>query len=621
MSTSRVIQNHIEEAALLKRRAIFLFVCIIILLSILLGNLYRLQVVQFSDYEMRSQNNRTRIRPIAPNRGLIFDRHGVIIAENKPFFSLEVIKEQVKKPKETIEKLQEHLHFSDEKKAEILKAIRHHSGFQPLTIVTQLSEEEVAHFSVLQYKFEGIRVHAGLKRYYPHGAELTHMLGYVGKINAKDKQRIEKDNKVAQYAATKDIGKSGIERFYEDMLHGKPGRVQEEVNNHGRLIQVLNENPPESGLNLYLTIDLELQKKAVQLLEGKRGSVVAIEPKTGEVLAMVSSPSYDPNLFVHGVPSSVYQTLTGSADKPLLNRATQGQYAPASTIKPHLVLAGLDHRVISESTKVWDPGWWQMPGINRRFRDWRKWGHGWVGLNSAVAKSCDVYFYDLAYKMGIDKISSFMGKMGFGRKTGIDIHEEKYGILPSREWKKRRYNQPWYLGDTISIGIGQGYWSATPLQLAHSIAIIANKGQRIQPHLLKGTANGQGDYQDTLFTPEETLTINNERHWNVVAKSMYKTANWVGGGAYKVFGNAPYKSAVKSGTAQLFGLAEDAEYDSNKVTERLRDNALFVGWAPYKDPKIVIAVVVENAGWGSSNGGPVVRALFDEYLLRRKPSS
>ncbi len=618
MSTSRVIQNHSEEAALLKRRAVFLFACIIILLGVLVGNLYRLQVVQFNDYEVRSNNNRTRIRPIAPNRGLIYDRNGVLIAENRPFFSLELIPEQVENKTEAIAKLRKDLNFSPEKEQEIVKSLKTHTGFQPATILTQLSEEDVAKFSVLQYKYPGIRVHAGLKRYYPFKHDLTHMLGYVGSINSTDKAQLEKDNKTAQYAATKDIGKRGIERFYENILHGKPGRIQEEVNNHGRLIQVLNENPPISGLNLHLTIDINVQRKAVKLLEGKRGSVVAIEPNTGEILAMVSSPSYDPNLFVHGVPTSIYKSLTQSADKPLINRASQGQYAPASTIKPHLVLAGLNYRIISESTKVWDPGWWQMPGINRRFRDWRKWGHGWVGLNNAVAKSCDVYFYDLAYKMGIDKISEFMHKMGFGQATGIDINEEYLGILPSRAWKKNRYKQPWYLGDTISIGIGQGYWTATPLQLAQSVTILATKGRRIQPHLLKATSDDKGKRTALEYPEKGTIELNKKRYWDVVARSMHKTANWVGGSGYKSFGNAPYKSAVKSGTAQLFGLAEDAEYDSDKVSEHLRDNALFVGWAPYKDPKIVIAVVIENAGWGSSNGGPVVRKLFDEYLLRGK---
>lgn len=615
------MQNHSEEAALLKSRAIFLFGCIILMIGILLGNLYRLQVVLFNDYEMRSQSNRTRVRPIAPTRGSIYDRNGVLIAENRAFFSLEMTPEKSKSPEDVIHQLKNVIGYSDDKEKNLLASYKKHNKQKKFVLMPQLTDEQLAKFSVVQYKFPSVEVHAGLRRFYPFGESLTHMLGYVGKINTKDKKELEKQNQMIHYAATQDIGKLGIERFYESILHGKPGRSQEEVNNHGRLIQVIHEKAPKTGKDLHLTIDINLQQRAYELLDGQKGAVVAIEPNTGEVLALVSSPSYDPNLFVHGVPYHEYRKLTESADRPLINRASQGQYAPASTIKPHLILAGLNYHLITEKTKIWDPGWWQMPSIDRKFRDWKKWGHGWVNLHHAVAQSCDVYFYDLAYKMGIDRISQFMVKLGFGKPTGIDIHEEKLGILPSRQWKKTNRKLPWYVGDTISIGIGQGYWTTTPLQLAQSVAILATKGQRIQPHLLKGTSSASEGYVATKYPQKEPIVLKSDRYWDIVAKSMNKTANWVGGSGYKSFYSAPYKSAVKSGTAQLFGIADDEEYESHKVSKHLRDNALFVGWAPYKDPKIVVAIVIENAGWGSSNGGPVVRQLFDAYLLSEKKGS
>ncbi|MBL6735366.1 MAG: penicillin-binding protein 2, partial [Shewanellaceae bacterium] len=392
-----VIQNHSEEAALFKSRSAFLFVCIMMSFMILLANLYHLQVVLFSDYQMRSNENRTRMRAIAPNRGLIYDRNGVLIAENRPFFSLEMIPEKVTDIQATLAELAKLFNLSEAKQVSLLKEIKRHKSFRPFTILEQLDEAQVAKFSVVKYKFEGVHVYAGLKRHYPYGDYLTHVLGYVGRINVQDQQRLEKENLLETYAATHNIGKLGIEAYYEELLHGNPGRIQEEVNNHGRSIQVLQEKAPQSGLNLHLTIDLDLQKKAMDLLGGRRGAVVAIEPDSGEILAMVSSPSYDPNLFIHGINDASYKLLIESKDKPLINRSTQGTYAPASTIKAHLVLAGLNYQIITASSKVWDPGWWQVPGVSRKFRDWKKWGHGWIDLHNAVAKSCDVYFYDLAY--------------------------------------------------------------------------------------------------------------------------------------------------------------------------------------------------------------------------------
>ncbi|WP_095504496.1 penicillin-binding protein 2 [Paraferrimonas sedimenticola] len=608
------MQDHALEAALFRRRALFCFACVVLMISVLVVNLYQLQVVAHKDYQTRSKDNRTRVIPTAPNRGLIFDRNGILIAENRPAFSLQMIPEKVKDSAVALDNLAELMELDAEHIEELKERLKRHRRFKPLTVISQLDEAQVALFSVNQHRFTGFSVEAGLKRHYPYAEELTHLLGYVGRINARDTQNLELADKMGQYAATNDIGKLGIERYYEDQLHGIPGYRKEEVNNRGRIIQTIEEQAPVAGDDLYLSVDLKLQESAIELLDGRRGAVVAIDPKDGGILAMVSSPSYDPNQFVHGISGPAYRELLNSLDRPLINRATQGQYAPASTVKPHLGLAGLEHEIITENTKIWDPGWWQIPGVERRYRDWKKWGHGWVDLHHSVAESCDTYFYDLAYKMGIDKISQFMLPFGFGESTGIDIHEEYYGILPSRDWKRIKYNQPWYIGDTISIGIGQGYWTATPLQMAQSVAIIANRGERIPPHLLKESRQGD-EVTEYEVEPLPPIELKDEANWDIIAKSMYLTAHRLNGSGYNLFKDSPYKAAVKSGTGQVFGIAEDAKYKAEEVDERLRDNALFVGYAPYEDPKIVVAVIVENAGWGAANAGPVAKAVMDAYLL------
>lgn len=612
------IQDHQKEAEVIKKRAAYIFGGVLFLMSVLLGNLYHLQIVSFDDYQTRSNDNRTRVRPISPNRGLIYDRNDVLIAENRTFFSLDMIPEQVQNIDGALDAVSKLFELTPNRLAYIKKSLKYHKKFEPFTIINQLTEEQVAQFSVIQYKFPGLYIHSGLKRFYPYGESMTHVLGYVSRINSRDKLRLEKENKSSLYSGTHNIGKLGIERYYESILHGKPGKIQEEVNNSGRLIKILDDKPPTSGKNLHLTIDLRLQQKAVKLLNKRKGAVVALDPRNGEILALVSSPSYDPNIFINGVSNVDYNKLLQSEDSPLINRVTQGQYAPASTVKPHLALAALDDQIITPRTKIWDPGWWQMPGVDRRFRDWKKWGHGWVGLHKAITNSCDTFFYELAYKMGITKMSQFMGRFGFGSLTGIDMLEEKKGLLPTKEWKKAKYNQPWYLGDSISVGIGQGYWTVTPLQLAVSVAILANKGRKVRPHLLKAISGNDLNQNQHIYTDAEPITLKNQKHWDIIAKTMYDTAHTPKSSAFRYFHTAPYKAAVKSGTAQIFSIAEDASYEAHKVSAHLRDNALFIGWAPFEKPTIVIAVVVENAGWGASNAGPIVRGLFDDYLLRRK---
>lgn len=603
------MHDHAAEASLFKRRALFTFFCVFALLSVLVTNLYHLQVESYKDYETRSNDNRIRVVPIAPSRGLIYDRNGVLLAENLPFYSLDLVPEKISNMSETLDELGKLIEISEDERETFTEALKFHRRFKPLTLKNQLTEEQVAIFSVNQHKFPGISVEAGLKRNYPYGAQITHVLGYVGKINTRDRAQLERSDLWKNYAATKDIGKQGIEKFYESLLHGKPGHLEEEVNNRGRAIRTLKIVPPEPGQDIYLTLDLKLQQKAVELLTGLRGSIVAIDPRDGGVLAMVSSPSYDPNQFVQGINNKDYSALLNDKSRPLINRATQGQYAPASTIKPHLALLGLDEKVITESTRVWDPGFWQIPGVERKYRDWRRWGHGWVNVYSAITESCDTFFYELAYKVGVDHIARFMEQFGFGQNTGIDIFEESSGNMPSKEWKRLKYNKAWYIGDTISVGIGQGYWTATPLQLANAVGIMANKGRRFPPHLLKSIKDNTAKI-DSPINELPPIELNSPRNWNIINEAMRQTAN------KSRFTDATYTAAMKTGTAQVIGVAENTKYDASKIAEHFRDNALVVAYAPFEDPKIVLAVVMENAGWGGANAGPVARAMLDEYMLR-----
>ncbi len=603
------MHDHAAEASLFKRRALFTFVCVVILLGILLTNLYHLQILSYTDYETRSNDNRIRVVPVAPSRGLIYDRHGQLLAENQPFFSLELIPEKVKNISDVLQDLSSVIPLTAEEQEDFLESLKYHRRFKPLTLKNRLTEEQVALFSVNQHRFQGISVVAGLKRHYPYNGLMTHALGYVGRINDRDQAALQRSNQWKNYAATKDIGKLGVEKFYESLLHGKPGHLEEEVNNRGRTIRTLKSVAPDPGQDIYLTLDLKLQQKAAELLNGRRGSVVAIDPRDGGILAMLSSPTYDPNLFVHGISTKAYGELLNSRSRPLINRATQGQYAPASTVKPHLALLGLEEKTITAKTRIWDPGFWQIPGVERKYRDWKRWGHGWVDVNSALIDSCDTFFYELAYKTGVDKIAHFMQPFGFGERTGVDIYEESAGIMPSKDWKRLRYNQPWYIGDTISVGIGQGYWTTTPLQLANAAAILANKGRRFTPHLLKSIKDSTSMI-DSPIDERAPIELKDPANWDIIKHAMRETAH------KKRFKDAPYTAAMKTGTAQVISVAEGEKYDADAIEEHFRDNALTIAYAPFENPTIAIAVVLENAGWGGANAGPVARALLDEYMLR-----
>ncbi|MDE1250177.1 penicillin-binding protein 2 [Vibrio aestuarianus] len=613
------IRDYQAEARLFRNRAIAAFIGIVVLVGILLTNLYHIQINQYQDYKTRSNDNRIKVVPIAPNRGLIYDRNGVLLAENRPVFSLEITPEQVKDMAETIARLQDILEISPEKIATFEKERRQTRRFNSIPILTQLTQEQVAIFSVNQHRFPGVSVTANLKRYYPYGAVLTHVIGYVSRINDKDLERLEREEKAANYQATRDIGKLGIERFYEETLHGIAGYQEVEVNSRGRIIRTLKYVPPVAGKDIVLNLDIDLQLYVHQLLDGRRGSAVVLDPKDNGVLAMVSSPSYDPNAFVHGISGKAYNALLTDKNRPLVNRATLGIYPPASTVKPFIAVSALEEGVITTKTVRNDPGYWTIPNSKTKpFRDWLRWGHGKVDITKALEESVDTFFYQIAYDMGIDRLSAWMMRFGFGDYTGIDIFEESKANMPTREWKMARHRTPWYQGDTIPVGIGQGYWTATPMQIAKATSVLVNHGKVIAPHLLRSTIKNGEEFSKQQLSDVETYPPINEvpkRYWDIAIHGMELVNHGKKGTARRSFYGSKYTSAGKSGTAQVFGLAENQEYNADELAEHLRDHALFTGFAPVEDPKLVVTIVLENAGGGSTNGAPVVRKVFDKALL------
>jgi penicillin-binding protein 2 len=613
------IRDYQAEARLFRRRAVVAFLGIVTLMGVLIGNLYNIQIVQFQDYKTRSNDNRIKVVPIAPNRGLIYDRNGVLLAENRPIFNLEIVPEQVDNIADTIERLQAIMPVSEDKITAFNKERRHSRRFKSIPLLTQLTEQEVARFSVNQYKFPGVSVTASLKRYYPYGDILTHVLGYVSRINDRDLNRLARQNKEAKYQATRNIGKLGIERYYEDILHGMPGYQEVEVNSRGRIIRTLKYVPPVPGKDIVLNIDIKLQTYVSELLAGRRGSAVVLDPRDNGVLAMVSSPSYDPNSFVHGISGKDYSALLNDRDRPLVNRATLGIYPPASTVKPLIAVAALEEGVITPNTTRNDPGYWRIPNSKTKpFRDWLKWGHGRVNVTKAIEESVDTFFYQVAYDMGIDRISSWMSHFGYGEYTGIDIFEESKANMPTRDWKRARHRAPWYQGDTIPVGIGQGYWTATPMQIAKATSVLVHHGEVMAPHFLRSTIDNGEPFDSQVLSEVETfppITGVSEKYWDIAINGMYLVNNGSRGTARRAFAGASYKSAGKSGTAQVFGLGENEKYDADELEEHLRDHALYTSFAPLDDPEAIVTIVLENAGGGSSQCAPLARKIFDHIIL------
>ena len=623
------IRDHSAEANLFARRAFITFIGVLALSLILFSNVYDLEVNSYQKYQTRSNSNRIKLLPVAPNRGLIYDRNGVLLADNKPVYSLEVIPEQVDDIQKSLKEISQLLDISQEKQNKLLKAIKSKRRFKPIELYSRLSEHQVSLFSVNKHKYPGFFIDARLKRYYPFADLTTHSLGYVARINRRDSIKLEEQGIAENYAATRNIGKLGLEKYYQDILHGTIGHQEVEINNQGRVIRTLDFTPPIPGKDLTLTLDIELQMIAKRALSGKRGAVVAIDPRDGGVLAMYSNPSFDGNLFVHGISSKKYKKLLDpKSNKPLLNRTVQG-YPPASTIKPLLALTGLNEGIITPETEIYDPGFYQLPGIETKRRDWKKWGHGKVNLTKSLEQSCNVYYYDLAYKLGITRISKMMEKFGFGELTGIDIHEESRAIMPSVEWKRARYNQNWYTGETLSVGIGQSFWTVTPLQLSQAISILVNKGEIKVPHLLKSTSevivDANNKQQEQLITEYQVdekppIILADSKNWDIVLDGLHNTVQKLGATGHTAFKGSKYDAAGKTGSAQTANLAQDEKYDATKVQENKRDNAMFIAFAPYEKPEIVVAVAIENVakGGGGANAAPVARQIMDQYFGDRE---
>ena len=596
---------------------------IILLIFVLLANLADLQISNFSYYSTKSNNNRIEIIPIPPSRGMIYDRNGTPLAINNITYQLNIVPDKTKNLNEQFEQLKKIVDLTDEDIENFQKERRNYRAHRPVPLKENLTEKQIARFIVDQHRFPFASIVKIQHRYYPYGASLTHILGYISKINTQDKQRLEEENKTSDYVATFNIGKMGIERYYEDVLHGTAGNEKVEVNSRGRIVRLLEQHPPQAGEDIYLSINLKLQLYIESLLAGRKASVVAIDPNNGEVLAMVSNPSYDSNDFVGGISSKKYSELLDDPSKPLFNRALLGAYPPASTVKPFISIAALSEGVVSPKSVVNDPGWWQLPGTERRYRDWLKWGHGHVDVLRAIEESVDTYFYQVAYDMGIDRLNLWMTKFGYGERTGIDIsaNEETRAVMPSREWKLKRHKKSWLQGDTIPVGIGQGYWTATPMQMAKALTTLINNGKTFTPHFLlyKKSDIINTNQSQPIINPEKYVEPNslvdvNPTYWALAKEGMHRVMFGDRGTARKVYAGAKYQAAGKSGTAQVYGLKENETYNAHKIPEHLRDHALFIAYAPYDKPKIALAIVIENGGGGSSNGGAVARKILDYYL-------
>ena len=602
------LKDHEKDGRLIRKRALVGAVLVLLLTSVLLARLYYLQVVQFDYHTTLAENNRIHVQPIPPNRGLIFDRNGVIIADNRPSFSLTLTRERAGDWLQVLDVIVEVLELGPDERVLFERRVRQgRRPFEPVPVLFELSEEQIARVAVNQYRLPGVEVAAQLVRHYPQGEHFAHSVGYVGRINEKELKELDP----VSYSGTHHIGKTGIERFYEDELHGEVGYEEVETNARGRVLRVLKRTDPTPGKDIVLSLDIRLQEAAEAALAGRRGAIVAIQPQTGEVLAMVSQPSFDPNPFVTGIGFKAYADLRDSIDRPLYNRVLRGLYPPGSTIKPMVAVAGLDAGVVTPQTRVFDPGFYQLQGHSHKYRNWNRSGDGWVDMDLAISRSNDTYFYSLAHKMGIDRLHDYMTRFGLGQRVSLDMFEETAGLMPSRDWKRARYRQPWYPGETLILGIGQGYMQTTPLQLAQATVLMATRGKWIRPHLAK-TVQGRVPVDDN---PLPDIVLRDPKFWDNGRHGMEQVMHGPRGTARKVGDAALYRIAGKSGTAQVVAIKQGEKYDRSKVAERHRDHALFVAFAPANNPQIVVSVMVENGESGSGVAAPVVKQVIDAWLL------
>ena len=625
MSLRGIIKDFWREQRLFEQRAIAAVVIIATLSLLLVGRLVWLQVVRYDYYTDLSQGNRVRIEPLPAPRGIIYDRQGLILAENQPAYQLELVPEQVPDLDATLQGLVRIGLLDADDVDDAKRTVRSRRPFDSVPIRLHLSESDMAAFGVNRFEFPGVDIRTRLARSYPQGETAVHALGYVGTVSAADLARIDRE----AYAGTSTIGKVGIEAAYEAPLRGRNGSREIMVNARGRSVEklgtlqaALQTRPGEPGTDLFLTLDLEVQRVAEQVVRDQRAAIVALDPNNGDVIALVSRPGFDPNLFARGLTRTEYAALNENPDRPLFNRALRGTYPPGSTIKPVVALAGLTHGIIEPDKPFFCIGYFSLPGSSHRFRDWRPKGHGAVDLRSAISQSCDPYFYSLSNQLGVRRLNAFLGQFGLGKPTGIDIGGEKSGILPSPEWKKtafkQRSAQVWFPGETVIFGIGQGYMTSTPLQLAHMTAILATRGKNFEPRLVRAMRNPRTQRMTELTpAPLPPLQAASAEHWDLIIDGM--RAVMEGGTATRSAAGAPYSIAGKTGTAQVFSVAQNARYNESAIAERLRDHAWFVAFAPIEAPRIAIAVLVENGRSGSGTAAPIARTVMDAYLLRKFP--
>ncbi|WP_297527376.1 penicillin-binding protein 2 [Thiohalobacter sp.] len=611
MARRITLKDDLLERRLFMNRAVTALAGAVVLLLVLVGRLIQLQVLAHDHYATLSEDNRVKIEPIPPNRGLILDRNGVLLAQNLPAFRLEVIPEQVPDLDATLAELGKLVALRPSDLERFGKLRKRMHRFEGIPLRLHLSDEEVARFAINRHRFPGVEIQAGLTRHYPLGSHAAHAVGYVGRINEDDLQTLD----TANYRGTTHTGKVGIEKTYEDLLHGTVGYQEVETNAQGRTLRVLRREPPVAGSDLYLTLDARLQSAVERALGNYNGAAVVMDPRDGAVLALVSLPSYDPNPFVKGIEYDEYQALQQDPDRPLFNRALRGQYPPGSTIKPFVGLAGLELGITHAGSRTYCPGYYQLPGKARKYRDWKRGGHGMVDLTDAIAQSCDVYFYDLARSLGIDRMHDYLDQFGFGRLTGIDILGELPGLLPSTEWKRRTRKEPWFPGETLIAGIGQGFDLATPLQLASATAALARYGEVHRPHLVQATRAPESDAIEALFRPEPRhIPIIDRGHWDTTIQAMIEVVHGRRGTARRIAEGLDYRIAGKTGTAQVFGLAQEEEYEAEEIAEKLRDHALFIAFAPAERPEVAVAVVVENGGSGGAVAAPIAREILDAWF-------
>ena len=597
--------------------ALFVVVCF----GLLLTRFIWLQVYKHSDYASQANDNRVSVVPVVPNRGLILDRNGVVLARNFSAYTLEITPSKIRGELDAvIDDLATLVEIAPKDRKRFRKLLEESKNFESTPIRTRLTDEEVARFTAQRYRFPGVDIQARLFRQYPLGQVASHVIGYIGRISQKDSEGIDERDDGANYSGTDYIGKEGLEKSYEKKLHGTTGYEEVEVTAGGRAVRTLSRTAATPGNNLILSIDIELQKVIEEAFGDRRGALIAIEPATGDILAYVSMPTFDPNLFVEGIDQQSWDALNTSLDKPLVNRPLSGSYPPGSTFKPFMALAALELGRRTTASTVSDPGYYYFGG--HKFNDDKPGGHGTVDMYKSIVVSCDTYYYNLANDLGVDAIHDFMKPFGFGQLTGIDLEHEKRGLLPSTAWKRAAYKTPpqqkWYAGETISLGIGQGYNAFTPLQMAHAVANLANDGVVMKPHLVKILENGM-TRERTPTVARESYRINlKQKNLDFIKQAMAGVARE--GTSARVFTGTEYISAGKTGTAQVVGIKKGDKYDAKRVAERLRDNALYIGFAPADKPRIAIAIVVENGGFGAEAAAPIVRKAFDYYLLHKRPA-